>query len=432
MFDFDRDGRRWGSKVVQFSHFSVKEFLTSERLLTSDFENVRHYHIPFDIAHTVLVRACLTVLLDENIDKERLATFPLAFYAAHHWVDHAKFDDVEPRIQDTLEQLFNPSKPYLMMWIWIHDMDSDWIRESIDALAEHPSSPKATALYYAALCGFIELTKYLITEHGENVNAKCGRRGSPLHAASYMGHIDTARLLLDHGAKVDLRAYGKTPLCSAYSGGDMEAMRLLLESGAEPDVQYCSFGLVSHHAAHKGRADVVDLLLHHKADVNAREDTDSTPLHVASIDGHLEVVKLLLENGAELDARGETSSTPLHWASKCGHADVAKFLLEQGADVNARDDTEWAPLHWAAEDGFVDVIELLLEHKADVNAQSASHSTPLRFASGNGHLEVVRVLLAHGADVHIRGEQGRTAFQMATSGEYTKVAQLFLEHGAEK
>src|ERR1700743_1106173 len=52
-----------GSKVVQFSHFSVKEYLTSARLRTSGVGNIRNYHISLDAAHTILARACLTVLL---------------------------------------------------------------------------------------------------------------------------------------------------------------------------------------------------------------------------------------------------------------------------------------------------------------------------------------------------------------------------------
>jgi hypothetical protein len=71
-------------KIVQFSHFSVKEFLTSDRLWTSEVVNLRDYHIPLDSAHSILAQACLTVLLqlDENINRKRVATFPLAFYAA--------------------------------------------------------------------------------------------------------------------------------------------------------------------------------------------------------------------------------------------------------------------------------------------------------------------------------------------------------------
>jgi len=51
-----------GSPVVQFSHFSVKEFLTSPRLANAG-EHLSHYHILLHSAHTTLSRASLTVLL---------------------------------------------------------------------------------------------------------------------------------------------------------------------------------------------------------------------------------------------------------------------------------------------------------------------------------------------------------------------------------
>jgi hypothetical protein len=50
------------SRVVQFSHFSVKEYLTSARLATSS-QDVSRYHIVLGPAHTILAQACLSVLL---------------------------------------------------------------------------------------------------------------------------------------------------------------------------------------------------------------------------------------------------------------------------------------------------------------------------------------------------------------------------------
>jgi hypothetical protein len=50
------------SRVVQFSHFSVKEFLTSARLATSSGD-VSRYHIVLEPAHTILAQACMSVLL---------------------------------------------------------------------------------------------------------------------------------------------------------------------------------------------------------------------------------------------------------------------------------------------------------------------------------------------------------------------------------
>jgi hypothetical protein len=44
------------SNVVQFSHFSVKEYLTSDRLRDSTVGDIRRYYIPTNAAHAVLAR----------------------------------------------------------------------------------------------------------------------------------------------------------------------------------------------------------------------------------------------------------------------------------------------------------------------------------------------------------------------------------------
>jgi hypothetical protein len=221
--------------------------------------------------------------LDESLDKRHLGTFPLAFYAAQRWVEYAMYEDVASRFKVHIEQLFNPSQPYLTAWTWMHDVDSDQVRETIDALEERPMRPKAAALYYAVLCGFSGLANYLIITHGEDVNAKCGYHGSSLHAASYMGHLDYARLLLAHGTDVNTtNKREKTPLGSAYDGGHLGAMRLLLEHGADVDAYYDrASGLLSQEASFRRRADVVHLLLQHNADLTTRNISNETPLQAA-------------------------------------------------------------------------------------------------------------------------------------------------------
>jgi len=76
-----------GSGVVQFSHFSVKEFLMSDRLATSTGDISRYHIVPED-ANTTLARACLGVLLRDHIDENGFDTIPLARYAATYWVTH--------------------------------------------------------------------------------------------------------------------------------------------------------------------------------------------------------------------------------------------------------------------------------------------------------------------------------------------------------
>ena len=79
------------SQVIQFSHFSVKEFLTSARLAEN---NNTISHISSTPAHTLVVQACLSTLLnlDMNVTRDILKTFPLAEYAARHWFKYAPFE----------------------------------------------------------------------------------------------------------------------------------------------------------------------------------------------------------------------------------------------------------------------------------------------------------------------------------------------------
>ena len=86
------------SRVVQFSHFSVKEFLTSPRLATPS-RDVSNYHITLESAHTVLAQACVGVLLRLEDQVQGGGTIPLARYAAEHWVHHAQFDGVSTHLR---------------------------------------------------------------------------------------------------------------------------------------------------------------------------------------------------------------------------------------------------------------------------------------------------------------------------------------------
>src|ERR1700733_3621641 len=78
------------SRVVQFSHFSVKEYLTSARLATST-QDVSRYHIALEPAHTILAQACVSVLLQvgDHDERDSVKNAPLAGYAAKYWVGHA-------------------------------------------------------------------------------------------------------------------------------------------------------------------------------------------------------------------------------------------------------------------------------------------------------------------------------------------------------
>ena len=270
--------------------------------------------------------------VDDNTDKKRLGTFPLAFYAAQHWVDHAKFENVVSQIEDRMECLFDPRKSQLAAWIWIHDIDSG-IQLSMGDLREHPSPRLANPLFYAGLCGFKGLAKHLVTMHAEDVNATCGYRGTPLHGAFRGGQLECMRFLLEHGAAVDAHRYDNKAVSHlALRAGQLEVLRLVLQHGADINARDYGNWTPLHFASHLENLKVMQLVLEYGANVNAQTNSNRTPLFMASKHGRLELVQLLLGHGVDLHIRGAADQTPFQCATKRGYHEIAQLLLEHGAE----------------------------------------------------------------------------------------------------
>jgi len=143
--------KRGGLIFIQFCHFSVKEYLTSTRLAGAK-EFISRYHISMAPAHTLMVQACLGLLLhldEKEITRDNLKNFPIAEYAAKYWVDHARFDSVSANTRDAMKRLFDPRRPHLAVWLWIYNPLIPWRIRS-----ERPTQPKGSCLHYAAYFGF--------------------------------------------------------------------------------------------------------------------------------------------------------------------------------------------------------------------------------------------------------------------------------------
>ena len=364
--------RSGDSRVVQFSHFSVKEYLTSLRLARSDGD-ISQFFIDLDAAHTILAQACLGTLLrlDDRAGTSGAKEFPLVKYAAQHWVDHARINNVSSRVLDGMDDLFDTSKPHFAAWLLVHDMDETW------AYVSHgPPRGFGSPLYYAALCGFYDLAERLITKYPEQVNAGGGRIRAPLLAALYKRHFGVASLLLQHGAAMDIRdKIGWTPLHAAPVSGQVDIMRWLLNHGADANAQTIGGRTPLHLAALKKQPDAVRVLLEHNADVNLRNNVDETPLYeaISNFDASLEgkivdIVRQLLAHGADTNIRNRSHSTLLHQASFHGSLKVAQLLLSHGANVDEKDGEGRSPFQVASLRGYQEIMKLLLEHGAERGA----------------------------------------------------------------
>jgi ankyrin repeat protein len=451
-----------GHRVVQFSHFSVKEYLTSDRLASSTDE-VSRFHIPIEPSHAILAQACLGVLLclDDRTDEGNVEEkFPLGQYAAEYWVGHAQVGSVELRMKDALDQFFDLDNPHFSAWTRIKGefhltttvSNDEWPRDV-------PLS--AAPLHFAAENGLRGLVERLVIKHPRQVNQRGGRHGTPFHSSVEGGHIEVVQLLLAHGADVNT-PYNTTPLASqnghheiggwplnddvdvnrerdgwtplhvAVAYGQLEVSRVLLEHNAAVDAWNGDGITPLLYMSKNGNLDLVRLLLNHHADVHEHDGRRNTPLHLAVAYGHVEVSRMLLERGAKPNVWNDGGSTPLLAASTEGFSEVVQLLLDHDAQVHVHDNNGNTPLHSAAANGHVEIARiLLLDRRVEINSRDDGGCTPLHVASREGYPDIVQLLLDHGAHVHVHANLGNTPLHRAATNGHTEAARILLEHDAQ-
>ena len=420
--DDNDDDEHDNSRVVQFSHYSVKEYLTSERLAKSYKGDLSEYHISPKLSHTVLAQTCISTLLQPDLHINDITdSFPLAVYAARNWFHHARCDGVAPQIQDGMERLFDPNRKHFETWVSIHDIDGHG----------HWSQTRASPLYYATLCGIESLVVHLITALGEDPNQSRGNKGASLRAAMVSGHTAIARLLLEHAADMNAQDMnGITPLHEAVTCGNLEITQLLLNRGAVVNTSDSLGHSPLHMAIRSQMHGVVELLLKRGADVDARNRNGETPLHEAARSGNFDIVKSLLSHGADVEVFDGARNSPLHKAVLSQKLDVVELLLKSDAYVNAWDEYDSTPLHEAAKSGRSDIVQSLLSRGADIRVLDYKRDCPLHVAARSPEFGVVELLLKKGADLYVRNMHNSTPLDEAARSRNFEILRLLLSHGA--
>jgi RNA polymerase sigma factor (sigma-70 family) len=148
-----------------------------------------------------------------------------------------------------------------------------------------------------------------------------------------------------------------------------------------------------HWAASVGETSLIDLLVSHGVDVNARSIwRGMTPLHLAARSGQFEAARFLMENKADVNAKDEMGGTPLHWTALADHLECAEVLLYGGADPNATTNSGSTPLHWSAISGSDAVAALLMANGAEPHVKAQGGTTVLSWAKANRRPGIVRLI----------------------------------------
>ncbi|MBN1212652.1 MAG: ankyrin repeat domain-containing protein [candidate division Zixibacteria bacterium] len=297
------------------------------------------------------------------------------------------------------------------------------------------------ALLYAVIGRNVELAQLLI-DNKVDVNQKTIDQGiTPLFSAASFGQDEIFRLLIDNGAKINIKNNdGETPLFWALNPFSIEEARLLIEKGADVNARSNFNQTPLHNVAGRGTVAIAQLLLDHGADINAANNNGWVPLTHACWSGP-EMVRFLILNGAEVNPPEYKDpdsncffrpTTPLHLAARHSDLEVSKILLENGARLNVRNQEGETPLYLAASQGHTDITEYLLEKGAFVGCpENKMNRTELHNAVMNGNSAIVDMLLKKGADVSRVDVFGKTPLDYAFNAGFDKIGYKLLVAGAD-
>lgn len=151
-----------------------------------------------------------------------------------------------------------------------------------------------------------------------------------IYEASSLGDMENVLHLLEKDLSL-INAFsidGFTPLGLASFFGHLELVKILIEKGADPNLA-------------------------------SKNEFKVTPLHSACAISNYGIAELLIENGADVNAKQMQGITPLHSAAHNGQSKLAKLLINSGAGINSETDKGQTPLSMAEEKKFKETSELL-------------------------------------------------------------------------
>lgn len=211
------------------------------------------------------------------------------------------------------------------------------IANGVDVNAPHGGMTPLVAATRDSWHGRPEAVMTLLA-NGADPRIADGEGNTPLHHAARSSDPGVAALLRDAGAEIDpLNHEHASPLAIACMSGNWRLARFLLERGAKADLPGAVPAL---HAAAGGDEDDpagVQLLLKHRAKVDARDPRGRSALHEAAFAGHPDIIGILLGAGADVHARDGEQRTPFLDAARGARLPALKALLPARPDVHAVD-----------------------------------------------------------------------------------------------
>ena len=292
----------------------------------------------------------------------------------------------------------NKTALYLACEEGFFDIVKILLKHNADAgICDNEKNNRFSSLTIAASKGHLKIVEELL-KSGVDKDVRDDDDRTALYAAAVNNHPETVKYLCQLNATINYRRNnGWTPLTDAARNGWAEVVKILIENKADlemPKVGDTGKPTAAYLAAVNNHPETLDVLCQAGAKVNVYGINGWTPLTAAARNGWAEVVDVLIKHKADLNMISN-NYTPLEHAVHWNHKDVVYLLCLAGANVNLHAGP-FLPLENAAQKENIDIIKVLLEYGADpYKRQNYYSDNAIEWAKKNNRWEIASLLANH-------------------------------------
>lgn len=260
---------------------------------------------------------------------------------------------------------------------------------------------------------------------------------APLHVACAYSHSDIVKLLINHGADVNLvppSNLARERLPPIYWTKSCECVNIVMKAGANHlHVPGNGYYLTPYQfALLKERGDVAALIKQYGGDIAL------SPLHKFAAVGNLMKMERLLELGtnpnilADNYCDGEFHRSPIFGAAMRGQVEAIYLLHQFGADINLQDSQGCTALSWACYHNQASAVKTLLNLGAVPHIDYKGRTCAIFCAQVEGIQESIFLMLRN-AGVNLDEEDqfcADTALHVSIRNAHEKTSVALIRAGA--
>lgn len=300
-----------------------------------------------------------------------------------------------------------------------------------------------SALMVAADQGYADIVLILCQKNKDMINqySESISRRYPLQMAIDKGHHEAAKVLLDHGADINVKNQdGCTPFYCSVQNNDNKMVEILLANkNLDLNTLDDNGRTQLHVAASRGDMNVIKMLVKNHSKINVKDNQGKTPFHLLAssiygeIEEGIEIMKLFIDSGLELNPGMNTEPSPLYLAAQFDNNIMIDYILGENfiskLHLNKPDENNYTQLHLAVQKGHSNVIKILLDKRVggldNLNQKDNNGLTPIDYAVMAGHFNIFKSLYEAGRNAGLKIDDD-TLLTHAINNNHIEIASYLL------